>query len=418
MTIDSSWLQSFKEDARECFTPHCSFKPSAVFCDGQIHLMQAPPQTPQSWDSFIHRQFLRPVQKFFGVCDTVILAFDNYKYVPASKAMTQSKRKKTVPIIDFAQSSCLPCMVPQGEMWLRCILNRTFKAKVIELIINRLPLIALSKFPTKQLIIDYKEPTLYTLTDGVVTQKEIDGFGCMGEADVKFVRYADLFQKLIVDSIDGDSVPIALLHHEMRLSQGLNPPKVSIYRMEINLGEKRKKGRSYEYLDVHLLYNCLRTAVFQSNGRVKSSHTDHEIRMLVHLMALTGTDFSRNFPFITGKFVFEQLPNIWTMLSMSYDPYSSTITPFAENLISLLYHLKFPKHSQKTDLQSCLSQLQSSKLSQSLKGKLPDLNKVQTTIKNVNWVMEYWKCETAYPNPINPMYGYCVKGGVPQYADT
>ena len=75
----------------------------------------------------------------------------------------------------------------------------------------------------------------------------------------------------MVDSIDGDSVPISLIHHEARLSQGVCPPRVCIYRMEINPpASKRKReedgkktavtkpARSYEYLDIQPLYQALR----------------------------------------------------------------------------------------------------------------------------------------------------------------
>jgi len=53
MTIDSSWLASFKEEAPQAFQPSCSFRPSAVFCDGQIHLMQGAPVGPQVCFVFI-----------------------------------------------------------------------------------------------------------------------------------------------------------------------------------------------------------------------------------------------------------------------------------------------------------------------------------------------------------------------------
>lgn len=49
MTIDSSWLACFKEEAQEAFSPSCTMRPSAVFCDGQIHLMQGGPSEPQVW---------------------------------------------------------------------------------------------------------------------------------------------------------------------------------------------------------------------------------------------------------------------------------------------------------------------------------------------------------------------------------
>ncbi len=65
------------------------------------------------------------------MCDTVVLAFDNYAHVPVAKAMTQTKRKKNVPRVDFAESQSLPCMVPEGEKWTSCIANRAFKAKVV-----------------------------------------------------------------------------------------------------------------------------------------------------------------------------------------------------------------------------------------------------------------------------------------------
>lgn len=142
----------------------------------------------------------------------------------------------------------------------------------------------------------------------------MDGLHPMGEADVKFVRYADLFHKLLIDSIDGDTVPIALLHHEACLARGECPPKMSVYRMEIKTksdDKKRKKGRTYEYLDIHSLYLALRTAVLQSCGRtLMPTHAGCEVRMLIALIALTGTDFSRNLPYITGKQVFECLPQV------------------------------------------------------------------------------------------------------------
>lgn len=86
----------------------------------------------------------------------MVLAFDNYAHVPASKAMTQSNRKKRVPKIDFSETQTLPCMVPEGERWSSCISNRTFKAKVIELVMCRLPEMVLPRYPGKQLIIDYQ----------------------------------------------------------------------------------------------------------------------------------------------------------------------------------------------------------------------------------------------------------------------
>lgn len=111
-------------------------------------------------------------------------------------------------------------MVPEGAKWLSSIANRSFKTKVIELVLWRLPHLLLAKHPAKTLIVDFRATTKYTwdLASSSVREEEID-LPAMGEADVKFVRYADMFGKLLVDSIDGDSVPIALVHHERLLNQ-------------------------------------------------------------------------------------------------------------------------------------------------------------------------------------------------------
>lgn len=145
---------------------------------------------------------------------------------------------------------------------------------------------------------------------GAVSGVELD-MRPLGEADVKFTRYADRFQKLIVDSIDGDSVPIALAHHERCLSRGVAPPRMAVYRLEIRIDDpevvkkRRIEGRvvcrTYEYLDITVLYEALRTAAQQCVARVRMpGYECHEVRMLVALIALTGTDFSRGLPQVFG----------------------------------------------------------------------------------------------------------------------
>lgn len=89
MTIDSTWLSAFKEELPHAFTKRSPFRPTAVFVDGQIKLMQGPQREPQTWDDFIHRQFARHLTKFYDTCDVVVLAFDNYEHVPRAKCMTQ-----------------------------------------------------------------------------------------------------------------------------------------------------------------------------------------------------------------------------------------------------------------------------------------------------------------------------------------
>lgn len=270
----------------------------------------------------------------------------------------------------------------------------------------------------------------------------------MGEADVKFTRYADLFQRLMVDSIDGDSIPIALLHHERCLALETCPPRVSVYRIELHdreeathaAGKKKqepdqdkslkrkapdkpaqREKRSYEYVDIQCLYEALRTAVLQSVGRTHLPlHAGHEVRMLMALVCLTGTDFSRGLPQVSGKTVYELLPRIWMTLVLVYDPREDQLRAdeAADRLLALIYHEKFSKHTQsRKGARTVLAELQASAISERTKATLPTPERLEATVRNVNWVLQYWRCEPC-PDPVDARFGYRrTQQGLTQYLD-
>jgi hypothetical protein len=432
MTIDSSWLTSFKEDLPHAFTRKPPFHPTAAFIDGQIRLMQGPQAEPQTWDDFIYRQFTRHLTKFFEMCDTVILAFDNYEHVPRAKCMTQVKRRKNIPILPFSAQSELPCMVPEGDRWTQCIANRTFKTKVIDLVLLRLPGILLQDRPKRRLIVDYHQPVEYSFDPqtSMVTADPIEDLPAMGEADLKFTRFATRWGKLLVDSIDGDSIPIALMHYEQELRRDTPPPLIAIYRLELRLpGEPSKRkadgsrggGRTYEYVNIHALYAGIKDIIAQSTGRIRlSTHVGREMAMLISLIALTGTDFSRHLPQMSGKSVYAWLPDIWPALAMAFDPHEACLrTPAALDLVALLYKTKFPKHAHAdtVGLPAVLDELQASKIGPRIKESLPSTERVACTIRNANWILAYWTCEPA-PDPIQPTYGFkLLANGCAEYDD-
>lgn len=386
--------------------------------------MQGVHGDPQAWDDYIFSQFVRPLSRYYQTVDTVILAFDNYKYVPKAKCMTQTQRRKHVPSINFTEGSMLPPMVPDTKNWMTYITNRAFKAKVVDLVITRLPRMILSKNPTKKLVIDYDKPVEHMFYENEVVSNVMENLAPMGEADVKFTRYADIYDKLIVDSIDGDSIPIALVHHELRLESTGTSPRVSVYRMELKTAEdkaskkrdqagteKTKPVRAYEYVDIQLLYEALKTVIRQCTGTISSpSHNGHEIRMLTSLIALTGTDFSRGLPQMSGKTVYDYLAGVWMALVMAYDPLNDQLIPdtAADRLVALIYYTKFTKHVKSASgLSRLLDELSKSSLAQRTKESLPNLDRILCTVKNVNWVLKYWTCED-YPDPVQPMYGYSL----------
>jgi hypothetical protein len=431
MTIDSSWLISFKEDVPHAFTPAIPFRARAVYVDGQIKLMQTSPSEPQTWDQFIHRQFARHLARHLERCDTVILAFDNYAEVPRAKSMTQLKRRRHLPPCPFAEHSELPCMVPEGERWAASIANRTFKARVIDLVLLRLPHLLLHCRPAKRLVVDYTQPVEYRFDpERGLQREELADLEPLGEADVKFPRHADRHGALLVDSIDGDSVPIALMHHELCLRRGVCPPRVCVHRMELRAPQaaappagagKRKRAPSYEFVHVQALYEGLVQAVAQSAGRlVPPTHRLHEMAMLVALIALTGTDFSRNLPQISGRALFERLPDLWGTLAAVFNPERDAlhVDAAADRLVSLIYRSKYPRHARATSgLAAVLDELAASSISARTKAALPGVPRVLCTLRNANWLVAYWTCERP-PDPIQPAYGFRTDAaGRPEYDD-
>jgi len=442
MTIDSTWLRAFKDTGPEAFTQARPFKTHCAFVDGQIKLMQGGFTQPQTWEEYIHRQFIKPLERMLQQCEVLVLAFDNYALVPSAKGMTQLKRRKHIPALPFTETSELPCMVPDGEKWTQCISNRTFKSRVIDLVILRLPMLLLKRNPGKRLIIDYTQPSTYALNEstGLMGCESLENLDPMGEADIKFTRYADMFGSLLVDSIDGDSIPIALLHHErcLRSPAATMPPKVCVYRLELKdpipsslSGTKRKKDeeadkkkstRSYEYVNVQSLYYLLVEAISQGIGHARLPlHTGHEMGMLISLICLTGTDFSRNLPQVSGKTLFEFLPGIWMTLAMAYDPRIGQLREedATDRLVSSIYHMKFQNHTKtRLGLATVLADLHASKLSTKTKSTLPDVSRVTCTVRNANWVLQYWRCdEGACPDPLQPIFGYAIgANGLPMYS--
>lgn len=146
--------------------------------------------------------------------------------------------------------------------------------------------------------------------------------------------------------------------------------------------------------------------------------------MLVGLIALTGTDFSRNLPQLSGRTVFGFLADIWCAVTMAYDPAGMELrVPEAvDMLVALLYRTKFPKQAGPGgSLELALAALQGSKLAQRTKDSLPSVGRVRCTVRNANWVLAYWgrgEDEGPTPDPVQPRYGFrALASGATAYDD-
>jgi len=452
MTIDSTWISSFKEETPEAFTKHIPFQPRAVFCDGQIRLMRGYTQNLLTWDDYIYQQFQSHVSKFYRTvgASTVILAFDDYANVPEAKAMTQIKRRRHIPQIEILEREPLPPVCPSGARWEQCIANRTFKAKIIALVIQRLPQL-LTFLPGQSLIIDYRgHPISYSLQNGELVSEELTELQPLGEADVKFTRYANMFKDLMVDSVDGDSIPIALLYQEKCFREYTEgsmdpkdltdaPPRICIYRITTKTADEKERpskkaksgsegveakvtrcsNRTYEYVNIPMLYLSLRSIFAQctgshSGGGFMSIYSPYLMSLVTALIGLTGTDYTRHMPQLSGKTVFGLLQDILPSLMRSFNVEENQldIEKAIDVLVAGIYATKFGIHVQTSkasknfSLQTVLQSLRTSKLSQRTKESFPTLNQIQCTIKNVNWLLLYWTWPERVPSPLDPRFGF------------
>ena len=338
--------------------------------------------------------------------------------------------------------------MPAGERWDQCIANRTFKAKVIALVIQTLPkLLDLSSGRT--LVIDYAGPPHeYRLQDGQLQTRLLDGLLPLGEADIKFTRYAELYRDLLVDSVDGDSIPIALLHNEASLSDLTGgsmraedlaeaPPRVCIYRMTTRVEPPARKAkgepaakephvRTFEYVNIPVLYLGLRDVIMQCTGRLGSpTHERQYMSMLLALIGLTGTDYTRGMPQLSGKSVFHLMPDIWMQLMRSYNPLSGQldVDSATDGVVAAVYAAKYATHVKAPpfSLHSVLEILHGSKLSQRTRDSLPSVARIACTVRNVNWLILYWRQPLLAPNPLTseagvPKFGYVKQRGCVAYA--
>ena len=162
MTIERQWIEVMKMEVPEAFSDACPFVPEAALIDAQIKLMYMPHTA--TWSDFLHKQFVMPVKAMFAIgATTVVLAFDDYAFVPRAKAITQAKRRARTTAIEFIEGQQLPPTPPMP--WDAAMANRTFKARVVELIIESLPgLLSDGTAPRvdSRLIVDYKSTNLHS----------------------------------------------------------------------------------------------------------------------------------------------------------------------------------------------------------------------------------------------------------------
>lgn len=226
MTIDSGWVGVFKEEVPDAFRSTYPFNgsPKVAYIDG-MPLLMISERNVNSWDDLLRNNYARHVARFFRLgCSAVVLAFDDYDRVPASKAITQANRSKKKAPYEFGEGSQLPITIPHG--FNEKLSNRIFKRRVIDMICNRVvEHVTVGNGAgdayERMLVIDYTGcPIMFRALPGASKFNHVEpqfmvDVPPMGEADIKFLRWAEHFGgDMVASSVDGDFIPIALMRRE------------------------------------------------------------------------------------------------------------------------------------------------------------------------------------------------------------
>jgi hypothetical protein len=415
MTICGDWAKILKQYNGDAFSKTAPFVPRCAYIDGMPLLMIS--QRTVEWSQLIRFHYAAPIKRLFSLgARVVILAFDVYDFVPAAKQITQHNRVKTKVKVDFNDYQQLPAKIPDN--YSDCICNRTFKKKVISMVVEHIIDYLVSDMGDGQkLIIDYTQCPIEMCVDAAtkeVTHNFMHDVPVMGECDVKFTRWIQRYGSCVLHSVDGDFIPIALLEYERQLrdadtsksenrstklgpanvaninqnsanvanisQNSANVANIAIYRMECNIsGQKRGAGstaRPMEYVNIKPLYETITQCLKKCHmGQALPPNLSlHQVDLWAYLVGLTGTDFSRSIPNIgtNSVWAFMSKRGIFRDLVSAYDPTTGQmdVNIICDKVISKLYVEKYTQHAYGRDLSAVLQSLRNApKLAASVKSR-------------------------------------------------
>ena len=412
MTIDSGWVKILKTSVPGAFTPALPRLASTVFVDGQIKLMKA--DYIRTWQQFFENQFVYTVEKAFeSGASVVVMGFDDYTYVPVCKNMTQVKRNKSVPNMDFDEHDDLPSTIP--ENWSGAIRNRTFKIKVIGFVIRNLKL--RYKHETRRSVVVDFAGTPEVICGSFVLPALFTGEGAplrRGECDIKGPVWLDDRGPLLLESTDGDFLPIAMIQLECYMALHGRTAQIFVRRMATRTSTTAKRvssgnaKRVYEYVDICKLLAFIKTQFPESASPA---------RAFASLVAVTGCDFCQNLPAMgptklwNSRHLFDRSDitepvGLMAVLLHAYN------TLFHKNIRTLTAEIRdVPDMGAACELYGRLSTSVRRSLTVAVRTKdsVWETPRALAHICNAVWTVQYWTLLHMYPDPLSGNFGFVLK---------
>lgn len=415
MGINPQWPKEWKEEGDEFVEANVRCK--SIFIDGQILLMKSHiKDTDTTWREFVRRNFSQVISRHHTSADTVIMSFDNYDNVPIFKSIEQNRRiSASHSVYQFKNGDQLPNCPPSQEVWVRALQNRVFKSNIISIIATILTSEYVPPRKATTLIIDFVNCVRIDYKTTGQQRVVMPEMNAMGESDVKFMRYIEMFHDLCIDSIDSDVVLIALLYKTRHPAAGKvyvrrYKTKTKTQETEMRLKKRRKLDgdngpKEYEVLDIGILKDILHASMRQAIGVSHVVCEQQFSSILVFMTLLCGCDYSRKLPRIGVRSVWENMHVIVPALlkCTQYDTTTSFFSVDVEQCINTMmveiYSQVFRKHVKCTEacMVAVLTDLKNSSLSDKLKTEMPTYFSLDSTIRNIQWVINYWNLENTDP---------------------
>jgi len=368
-----------------------------MFIDGQIKLMKA--ESINTWSCFIKQQFIRCLDRAFNQgIPVVVLGFDNYVHVPTAKNMTQRKRMRDVEAIEFQRGQELPTIIPDN--WSAAIKNRAFKTKVISFIISNLR--SHYENTSLTLVIDYMGVPEVIGTPIQLPSELQNADLKRGECDIKAFMWTKL-GPLLIDSTDGDFIPIALLQYDE-----CNSPIV-LHRFTTRVRDSKPSDPRYEYVDIQKLH------AFVINEMRRSSEPCRDFASLV---GMVGCDFTMSLPQIGPKTLWSIRAHIkkhmletpagmlLLIVRTMLKTYQSHLSTVIKRINGMLLDAPTPESAENAYTLIYTTLQNKPNLSERIRSKLWTPTRMNAHVKNVAWTLQYWKCLHHFTDPLESDFGY------------
>jgi hypothetical protein len=465
MTVDRSWIESFKATTPGAFSSVAPIgEVATVFIDCQLKLQC--PQSIHTWDLWFEALYLRPIQRYLSMpgVKNLVIAFDDYTFSPLAKKPTQARRISRCEVPSFTKLCQLPPTIPDNYPSL--LFNRNFKKRVVTFVISQIKLQCRVMRANQRVVVDYENCPYVLLGDGAeclatdtnpaepTTEFEVS---CgLGESDVKWTRFT-AWGPMLLDAVDSDYVIIGCATFE-RL--GLAAPNIFVRRLlllpsnaavaavaeaagevptkrpkgstakgtkrsisEVSTtasGEASKKslGRQYEFVNCGMVVEGLRATV---GAITPDDWKPYVVRLLTHSIALCGCDFCPGVPWFNGTAAQRNMRLLWPGLckAASVDPGTGAVVldprTVAEEYIGKFWkQVQFKKQCAGIPSAGFEQLYRTLKADESIsafrRDRLVSPEQMSCMVRNSNWISSYWTVPEQTPCALEGDYGFIKKG--------